>query len=72
MLCYEARMKTIRNLTNKPIKVPLPGGKALRLGPNADGTVHDKAEHHGAVKRMVEAGTISVLDGSSAGHGPRK
>ena len=63
-------MKTVRNLTLKPIKVPLPGGKALRLGPKQDGAINDKATHHGAVLRMVEAGTIEVLGGSSAGHGP--
>ncbi len=64
-------MKTIRNLTRKPIKVPLPGGKSLRLGPNKDGTIHDKAAEHAAVVAMVEADTIAIFDGSSAGHGPR-
>ncbi|MCO4771981.1 MAG: hypothetical protein KDA24_18260 [Deltaproteobacteria bacterium] len=63
-------MTTIRNLTIKPIKVPLPGGKSLRLGPKADGLVREGAEKHGAVIRMVEAGTIEVLTGSSHGHGP--
>ena len=63
-------MKTVRNLTRKPIKVPLPGGKALRLGPGADGMVQDKAAHHPALLRMVEAETISILDGSAEGHGP--
>ncbi len=63
-------MKTVRNLTLKPIKVPLPGGKALRLGPKADGTINDKAAHHAALLRLVEAGTIEVFGGSSAGHGP--
>ena len=64
-------MKTIRNLTRKPIKVPLPGGKSLRLGPNKDGTIQDRAVDHGGVRSLVEAGTIEVFDGSSAGHGPR-
>lgn len=63
-------MKTIRNLTVKPIKVPLPKGKSLRLGPKADGVVRDDAAEHAAVQRMVEAGTIEVLGGSSLGHGP--
>ena len=62
-------MKTVRNLTRKPIKVPLPGGKSLRLGPNKDGTIQDKATHHPALLRLVEAGTIEIFDGSSAGHG---
>ena len=63
-------MKTVRNLTSKPLKVPLPGGKTLRLGPRADGTVQDKAAHHPALQRMVDAETIEVLDGTAAGHGP--
>jgi len=64
-------MKTIRNLTRKPVKIPLPGGKSLRLGPNRDGTIQDKAADHAAVLAMVEDGTIAIFDGSSAGHGPR-
>jgi hypothetical protein len=64
-------MKTVRNMTLRPIKIPLPGGKQLRLGPKKDGTIRDNATTHAALLRMVEAGTIEVLDGSSAGHGPR-
>jgi len=64
-------MTTIRNLTLKPIKVPLPAGKTLRLGPKKDGVVRANAAKHPAVIRMVEAGTIEVLDGTSVGHGPR-
>ncbi len=63
-------MKTILNMTIKPIKVPLPKGKSLRLGPKASGMVRDEAADHGAVKRMVEAGTIEVHDGFGHGHGP--
>ena len=63
-------MKTVRNLTPKPIKVPLPGGKTLRLGPRADGTIQDTAAHHPALLRRVEAETIEVLSGTSAGHKP--
>jgi hypothetical protein len=64
-------MKTVRNMTRKPIKVPLPAGKQLRLGPLKDGTVQDRATTHEGLLRMVAAGTIEVLDGSSSGHGPR-
>jgi len=64
-------MKTIRNLTIRPIKVPLPKGKVLRLGPKADGIVRDDATDHAGLQRLVEAGTIEVLGGSSHGHGPQ-
>jgi hypothetical protein len=63
-------MKTIRNLTSKPLKVPLPRGKMLRLGYKADGIVQDQAADHPGVKRMVESGMIEILDGSSHGYGP--
>lgn len=65
--CYEGPMKTVRNLTHKPIKVPLPRGKSLRLGPNNDGTIRDRAAEHPALLRMVEAGTIEIFDGTTAG-----
>lgn len=64
-------MKTIENKTQRPIKVPLPGGKSLRLGPKQSGQVRDEAAHHGAVKRMVEAETIAVYGGDTPTHGPR-
>ena len=64
-------MKTIENKTLRPIKVPLPGGKSLRLGPKQSGQVRDAAGDHPAVKRMVEAETIAVYDGISLAHDPR-
>ncbi len=64
-------MKTIENKTTRAIKVPLPGGKTLRLGPKQSGMVRDDAADHGAVKRMVEAETIAIYDKFSLTHDPR-
>ena len=64
-------MKTIENKTIRPIKVPLPGGKTLRLGPKQSGQVRDGAEKHPGVLKMVEAGTIDVYDGFSLSRNPR-
>lgn len=64
-------MKTIENKTRRPVKVPLPGGKFLRLGPLLSGQVRDDAEHHGAVKRLVEEGTITLYGGDTPSHGPK-
>jgi len=64
-------MMTIENKTLRPIKVPLPGGKSLRLGPKQSGQVRDGSEKHGAVVRMVEAGTIEVFDGVSLSRNPK-
>ena len=46
-------MKVIRNLTRRPLRVPLPGGKLLHLGPGKEGRVGDDAVV-GALKRMID------------------
>ena len=51
----------IKNTTRKPIKVPLPAGKSLFLGPNAIGQVSDKAVEHLEFKELLENGTIEML-----------
>lgn len=54
-------MKTIRNKTARPIRVPLPRGKVLHLGPNLDGEIADNAVEHAALQKLVKAGTIEIL-----------
>jgi hypothetical protein len=57
-------MKTIRNKTHKPLRVPLPGGKTLFLGPSGTGQVSDKAVERDALKRLVKDDSIEILEGS--------
>ena len=57
-------MKTVTNKTQSAIKVPLPRGKALHLGPRKTGQIRDADASHPAVKKLVEAGTIEIFDGS--------
>jgi hypothetical protein len=74
-------MKTIKNKTNKPIRVPLPRGKTVHLGPAKSGQITTEAAEHPGLKKMVEAGEIEVTDeiggggaggaGGSAGGGSR-
>ena len=60
-------MKNIENKSRKPIKVPLPGGKFLHLGPGKTGQIADSAIDRPAVKKLIEAGELEVhVDG--AGH----
>ena len=59
-------MKTVRNCSNHPLKVPLPRGKFLHLGPRNTGTIHPDALERPAVKRMLEAGDLEVIDDSTA------
>lgn len=53
----------ILNKTPRPIAVPLPGGKKLRLGPRKSGQITPKASEHPPVKKMIEDGELEILDG---------
>ena len=52
----------IRNTTKLPLKVPLPGGKKLFLGPGATGQVSAKAVLHPPVQELVDSGVLEVVD----------
>jgi hypothetical protein len=66
-------LKTITNKTRKPLRVSLPGGKFLYLGPLKSGQIADGAADAASVKRLIDAGEIEILgDGAeSAGAGAR-
>jgi hypothetical protein len=52
----------IRNTTKRPVRVPLPGGKRLFLGPGGTGQIVPKATEHPPLAKLIEAGEIEVLD----------
>ena len=54
-------MREISNKTNKPIRVPLPGGKTLFLGPGKDAQISDQAAETAAILRLVEEGSIDLM-----------
>jgi hypothetical protein len=56
---------TIRNNTKKPLKVPLPGGKFLRLSPGKTGEAASKAVDHPPLRALVEKGEITILEGGT-------
>ncbi|MEO6025598.1 MAG: hypothetical protein ABIR79_01875 [Candidatus Binatia bacterium] len=63
-------MKTIKNKTTKPIRVPLPRGKTVHLGPNKSGQITVEASEHPGLKKLVEAGEIELIDeGPGSGGG---
>ncbi len=62
-------MKTVVNKTRAPLRIPLPRGKSLHLGPNKTGQVADSAEEHAALQKLVEAGTIEIFDGGDTQRG---
>lgn len=48
------------NKTNRPIRVPLPGGKRLHLGPGGTGQISPKAADHPPLKKLIDAGEIEI------------
>jgi hypothetical protein len=54
-------MKDIRNTTHKPLRVPLPKGKTLHLGPQLTGQVAANALEHPPFKKLVESGDIEIV-----------
>jgi len=69
-------MKRVINQTRKPLSVPLPRGKILHLGPARSGQVSSEAAEHPSLRKLVEAGTLAVVDegatSSGAATGRRK
>ena len=55
-------MTAVNNKTQKPLSVPLPGGKTLHLGPGKTGQITSKALEYPRVKKLVDAGEIEILD----------
>ena len=60
-------MKTIVNKTAMPLRVPLPGGKVLHLGPKKSGQVADNAAEHAALRKLIKAGTLEIQGEGGSG-----
>ncbi|HKQ97533.1 MAG TPA: hypothetical protein VJV75_06645 [Candidatus Polarisedimenticolia bacterium] len=54
-------MKTIVNRRRLPIRVPLPGGKVLHLGPSKTGQIADPHVDLPAVRKLIDSGAIALL-----------
>ena len=67
-------MRTVRNKTQLPVRVPLPGGKTLHLGPAKTGQISDQAADGRSFQRLVEQGTIELVGdaGRTVGESPDK
>jgi hypothetical protein len=55
-------MTTLSNKTRRPLRVPLPGGRTLHLGPGKTGQISSKDAEHPALKKLVEAAEIEIVD----------
>ena len=54
-------MKTIKNLTKKPLSIQLPGGKKLFLSPGKTGQIATKAAAHPPLVELIEAGQVEIV-----------
>ena len=54
-------MPTVSNKTQRPLSVPLPGGKTLHLGPGKTGQISANAVENPGLKKLVDAGEIEVV-----------
>jgi hypothetical protein len=56
-----AEMKEIRNKTAKPVRIPLPRGKTLHLGPSQIAQVADKATELAGFQKLISDGLIEMV-----------
>jgi hypothetical protein len=54
-------VKTVVNKTRSPLKIELPRGKSLRLGPDGSGRIRDEDAEHEPVKKLLAAGDIEIV-----------
>ena len=53
-------MPVVTNKTQKPVSVPLPGGKTLHLGPGKDGQISPRAAQSSGLLKLIEASQVEV------------
>jgi hypothetical protein len=56
-------MKTVTNKTRAPLRVPLPRGKSLHLGPGKSGQIRDEDADHASLKKLLDAGKLELFEG---------
>ena len=54
--------KSIVNKTHGALRVPLPKGKVLHLGPNQTGEVSVHDADHPPLKKLIEEGKVELSD----------
>ena len=60
----------ITNKTKRPLKVPLPDGKKLFLGPGKTGQITPKAAEHPPLVELIEAGDRETDESSGGRNSP--
>jgi hypothetical protein len=63
-------MITILNKTPRPVRIRLPGGKTLHLGPYKSAKVTDQAAELPSFRRHIQSGEVVILGSRGAGQVP--
>jgi hypothetical protein len=58
-------MKQIRNKSRRPVRVSLPDGETVRLGPGNIAQISDDAAKHKDVLELIMAGSIELVNSSA-------
>jgi hypothetical protein len=59
-------MKTVRNLSPRPLAVPLPNGRKLHLGPSQTSEISAHAAKHPPLLALVTAGELEIGEAEHA------
>lgn len=62
-------MKSVLNKTHRPLRVHLPGGKVLHLGPGKEGQINENDADHPGVAKLVESGDLEIVGDGAASPG---
>ena len=54
-------MKNIRNKTRSPLKIPLPQGRTLHLGPMKTGQIADAAIERPSIQKLIKDGQLEII-----------
>lgn len=54
-------MLEIQNKSSRPVRISLPGGKTLHLGPAQSAQIADNAAEHPGIQKLVADGVIEIL-----------
>jgi len=55
-------MRTVVNKSRRPLKIHLPQGKVLHLGPRHEGQVTPQALESPGVKKLLASGELELVD----------
>jgi len=64
-------MKEILNKTARPLRVPLPQGKVLHLGPRMTARISDGAAAQASIQKLVEEGAVEILEEGDSSRGAK-